>query len=201
MNILQKQMNDRIQKHDTHNVLKEMGYSSTAIDKANTRLANLLADPLLGVGSGGYDFKYSNREFLIVLCRILDINSNLVDMFLKDSKELAIRKAKAYRSHIFIDTGFKRTTQSIFVLAFMGSKRNISFSIEECILPKMQQIEIASNKARVHYKESKGSLKLWGDIDRYVFQCEENIRIIIDKDGEIIKDDGGFSRTKATTRP
>ena len=72
--------------------------------------------------------------------------------------------------YIFVDTGFKREGQTIISMAAMEPKRRIALDTEEiALLPLDAVLEKVVNIVRTHYRESGGSLPLWGEIEYYLY--------------------------------
>lgn len=87
---------------------------------------------------------------------------------------------------IFVDTGFKRTTQPIHALAFMEGRRRIPVSpeinqmlIEQCI-PEIQNIILK------HHHDTNGILDMWGEIQCYKYFITEQDAIVFDVDGTVL---------------
>ena len=53
-----------------------MGYNDHSAFKASNRIHNVLHSEKLGLDESGYDFKYSNLEFLDRLCEVLGVTDH-----------------------------------------------------------------------------------------------------------------------------
>ncbi len=79
MNNISDQLRQRIIRHiehqDRHDIIIKMGYTGSAKSRGKglQRLQNALSSKELGLANGGYDYKYSNKEFIYALCRALGI--------------------------------------------------------------------------------------------------------------------------------
>lgn len=91
-----------------------------------------------------------------------------------------------FKSYVFVDTGFVRTTQPIFALAFCEGQRAIPLEYEVRIKPINEQVEYVQNLVKSHYIEQKGQLGIWGDIKRYMFEYADGFQLEISPDGDVL---------------
>ena len=72
--------------------------------------------------------------------------------------------------YIFVDTGFKRKGQTIISMAAMEPKRHITLHTEEIASLLLDEVlQKVADIIRAHYRESGGSLPLWGEIQYYLY--------------------------------
>ena len=102
------------------------------------------------------------------------------------------------KPYIFVDTGFKRTTQPIFALAFMESHRRIPVS------PEINQMVIEQRNPKIqsiiqqHYQDTAGELDLWGEILCYKYFITDSDALVFDVDGTVLSGIEGYAPTPAT---
>ena len=84
-----------------------------------------------------------------------------------------------------MDTGFKRTHEPIFVLAFIEHFRRIPIP-ETAGIPLNKQIERVKQWIVRHYHENDGKLLIWGKIEKYWFHYGEDQVIAFSPDGTIL---------------
>lgn len=87
---------------------------------------------------------------------------------------------------IFVDTGFKRTTQPIFALAFMESHRRLPVSQEVNALPVGDRTPRIQRVIQQHFQDTDGQLPMWGSIQRYKYFLAEGEAMIFDVDGTVL---------------
>lgn len=162
-----------------------MGYRPKHADKASQRIQRAIDDPNLGLDDAGFDLKYSDEEFLKKLCEVLDLDSPSVLEEIKKVSDNAFEIRTRYQPWIWVDTGFKRTHEPIFVLAFIEHFRRIPLP-ELAGLPLDEQIEKVKKGILRHYKENDGKLLIWGEIKKYWFHYGENQVIAFSPDGTVL---------------
>jgi len=163
-----------------------MGYSSRNLVKAAARIHKVITDDHLGLDGGGYDFKYTNTEFVLKLCGVLGLDSadcsGQVDAIVAELDEYRHR----YHPWLFVDTNFKRTSQPIFALAFMEGKRRVYLSKDLVVLPMDKQVDQVGRLIRQHYQKSGGKLDLWGPIQHYKYFYDTDKFITFDTSGVVV---------------
>jgi len=169
-------------------ILKKLGYSSE--QKASLALEKFLKSNNLHewLHSGFYDFKYTAQSFFKKLCRILNIDTNIIEKALRFDMKLSLEIKKFENSYIFIDTNFKRTTQPIHALAFMESKRRLKLPKEQLLFQTDDEIlSLIGKFIQKHYKLSNGDIGIWGKIVHYVLHYK-NEKYIFDIKGKLLSD-------------
>ncbi|MEA3544354.1 MAG: hypothetical protein U9R69_03930, partial [Thermodesulfobacteriota bacterium] len=169
-----------------------MGYQRQNSIMALNRLTLLLAAPnLLGwFNQSAFDFKYSNREFVLKLGDILNIPQSEVIAGVTAVNKEQVRIEKMFPAYIFIDTKFKRQGQPIFSLAFLEGVRHINISKYDVLQNKTAELQRIQHIVMQHYRENNGHLKLWGKIHRYLYVYDVKQRLAILPNGEIANDNG-----------
>jgi len=168
-------------------ILKKMGYHN--LEAGRNRLNGLLEsnDLYHWLKKGGFDMKYSSEAFLYQLAETVGLSEEMQKHLHRYQKRLdAI--AKMSQPYIFIDTHFKRKSEPIFVLAFMEGRRRIFIDKEALVYKRLDEaLDYVGSIIKEHYRDSKGSLKMWGKIESYVYHHIDGTIWIFDKDGRIIE--------------
>ena len=168
-----------------NNILKEMGYSNLKI--AQQRLSSLLTTGLYNwLKHSQYDFKYTNKEFLIKLCSVLNISNYepKIEQLLNHINYINTLQ----QPYIYVYTNFKRTSEQIFVLALMEGSRNIYLN-KEAMYSKTD-VEISSIVSKIiteHYREHNGKLAIWRKILSYVYHHTNENKYVFNTKGELIE--------------
>ncbi|GAB6073612.1 hypothetical protein [Nautilia lithotrophica] len=138
-----------------------------------------------------YDFVLGSELFLK---KVIELCGDDKDMKIFEKiREKLSRKS----GHLFVNTNFKRISQPIFVLAFMEGLRNISID-RTSFENKEEELAYIRNYVKKHYKENNGKLKLWGNIQNYIYKSDRfNKYLVIDKDGNVINQMDEFNPSKA----
>lgn len=175
-----------------------MGYRRVD-EKLLTRLDSVLGDELLGLDSAGFDFRYSRDEFLIALCTALAIDPALRDAEHARIRALVSHRNTAFHPVLFVDTGFKRRNEPIFVLGLMEPRRWLGF--ERAFVDQDLGAQFAAARERVvaHYRNTDGVLPVWGVIQRYLFQYANDSVLIFDTGGRAIGETDAVRADRAAT--
>lgn len=168
-------------------LLRRMGYGRVNAQR-RARLVRVLDDDLLGMDDGEFDFRFDSLGFARALCEALELPVDMVEQGISDLHQSVARR-RAYAPSMFVDTGFKRKNEPVFVLAAMESKRWISFERTFRDLPAIQQICIAGKRAKEHFEVHDGVLPLWGEIQRYVFFYAPEITLYLNTHGQVVENE------------
>lgn len=87
--------------------------------------------------------------------------------------------------YIFVDTGFRRASQPIFVLAMLENRRRIGVERERC-----NDLDYVGRLAVAHYREQQGELMLWGPIQHYHYHDGRGKVYIAGPDGRFFESTG-----------
>lgn len=86
---------------------------------------------------------------------------------------------------LFVETGFRRAQQPVFVLAMLESSRRIS------VPPELHdQLERITEMVVDHYQAHHGELALWGKIDHYRYHDGRGRVYRISPDGRLLDESG-----------
>lgn len=195
---LQNTLKLKLAHSSLQDIAQMMGYSKKNKIKAAQRIENVLSDYQLNLYVGAFDFRYSNEQFLNKLCEVVGIEINNFQDEINIIKSANNKMRDRFKSYIFIDTGFKRDSQPIFMLGVCESMRHIQLGCDVQLLPIHDQIVYAQSLVKRHYADCNGTIKLWGNIKRYVFYYAEGATLALNGDGVILEDNPTVNVSHAT---
>jgi hypothetical protein len=184
---LETSLRDRLARRDRAEILHAMGYSESKLPKAIERLDAALSDGYLGLARSHYDFRYSNRGFLRALLKVLDAETPEADTAIDALERELQRKRYGYRPWLFVETGFRRTSEPVLALAAMEGRRRIRLPESVLSMSRKGTIRIASRRARRHFSDNAGRLPLWGAIQEYKLIMEDAEQVVLDTSGELVR--------------
>lgn len=167
-------------------VLNELGYSSPT-DKQIERLESLLTSPFLNLNESNFDFKYSNIEYIKTITKICGLDIKTAESYINETLKKVSARKTSFKPYIFVETGFKRTSQPIFVLAAIESQRYLDLPEYFDIKPSLEQLAVVHQVIDEHQEETKGSLQIWGEVISYFFVYDKNCALEISPKGKVIK--------------
>lgn len=182
-------LNQKIKDASIEDLKQKLDYQSTK--KLEKSLNKFLKTETIyeWLNSGFYDLSNNAEQFLIKLCKALEISNIELQKELDNciNKKTEIEKFKD--AYIFVNTNFKRKSEPIFALAFLESKRRISLYKNEKYLFKSRNeiLNIISNEIIKHYIFNNGKLVVWGDIVNYELYLFGNLYTFT-KDGKLINE-------------
>jgi hypothetical protein len=200
MSDLQQQIRQRAKFRAEDDLLRQMGYAKPGRHHRE-RLAMVLADPALGLGTPMYDFVHGRHDFLRALCSALRIPGHSCREFIAERDALEKAEGKAYQPWLFVDTGFRRSDRPgmpLFALALLERRRHLMLPADTCQLPWDEQLSRAQARVHEHMAESGGELKVWGRIQRYLFCYAEDHKLEIAPSGEVRGDALGKGLSQAS---
>lgn len=168
-------------------LLRLMGYASIN-GKNMMRLRRVLEDPHLGLGQASFDFKFGSEQFVRKLSQVLGVAQTKVDSEVDAIKQWLLEERTAFKPYLFVDTGFRRTGQPIFVLAMCEGMRRIGFTEQFWRKPLAEQVALAQQRASEHMQKTSGQLGVWGSIRQYWFYYTPDNRVEISTRGEVLND-------------
>lgn len=185
---LQQELALRAAHIDDISLLYLMGYRHPTL-KSRQRLRTVLADSMLGLRSSAFDFRYSSDAFVKALADALGADKIFVELELAEIRQQIETYENRFVPRIFVDTGFRRTTQPIFALAACEHQREIGLSDDEMAQYERasvpERIRILCERVRRHYIEHSGFLGIWGFIQHYVVQLDPQITLKVLSDGTV----------------
>lgn len=195
---LKQELHLKLANSSLYDIAALMGYKKFKIVAAASRIKYILNDDYLGLYSGKYDFRYTDKEFLLKLLGVLEINRVTYQKSLDKIEALYIDKRDRFKSFVFIDTGFKRTTQPIIALAVCEGQRHMYLDYDVRVKPLYEQIEYVQSLVKQHYIDKHGNLGIWGDIQRYIFFYASGSKLSISPDGVILEELDKINISKAS---
>ena len=181
-----------------NDVAQHMGYSKSGRGKAAQRITHVLADPYMGLNSGSFDFKFSNDEFLTALCEVLGIDVSDHKQELDAIHDEYTDRRERYKAHVFIDTNFKRQSQTLISLACLHGQRFIQLPYEIRFKDLFLQVEYVQSIVKQHYIENDGAIGVWGLINRYIFNYADGCSVSLSPDGVILEDEPVVNISRAS---
>lgn len=199
MNLLQE-LTIRLSHLSERDILLHMGYDKP-VERHVQRLRAVLNDPELGLASSQFDFKYSAEHFLLKLCEIAGIEPFKAQRAVATIQAQITRQENAFKPYLFVDTGFKRTTQPILALAVCEGQRYLHFDKDFWSAPLYEQLATVYERIQSHMDETQGFLGIWGYIRRYYFVYDhDGSAIEITPAGQIIAAHNHFQPSVATVK-
>ncbi|QEA37775.1 hypothetical protein FGL86_00960 [Pistricoccus aurantiacus] len=183
-------------------LLLQMGYPKPR-ETAIHRLQKVLADPDLGLTSGGFDFRFGSRAFLCALCEALGLDEADYLPTIDARQQWLREERNAFKPYIFIDTGFKRSDRpgtAIFALAVCEPMRHLKFPKGFWRRPWHEQIEEARRRVRQFMAETDGDVRIWGTAKRFLFFHARDAAIEIDPFGQVLGGWQGGVPSRASLR-
>lgn len=194
---LQHELKLKLMHGKLSEIAQLMGYNRKGINKAVTRIEQVLSDPQLNLYANVFDFKYSNQEFIERLCEVVGIDLNRFNAEIESITAYYEAIRDSFKSYVLVDTGFKRKNEPIFMLSCMEHHRYLYLSKDQCLLPVADQVAYVQTCIKKHYAENNGELPMWGEIQRYVFFYSEGCSISLNGDGVILEDSPVVNQSKA----
>jgi len=169
-NSLKNKIHTQINKIGYNEIVIKLNYSSK--EKAKKSLDKFLNTKTLydWLKNGHYDLKYNSKTFLDKLCE----TTNIKDINLLSEIEVQKNKIDTLNSletpYIISNVDWKRTSEPIFVLSFLISKKNFNIDKEIVygISKEKERIEILKILKK-HYKKYNGVLPIFGSIKSYFY--------------------------------
>jgi hypothetical protein len=164
-----------------------LGYKKVASGRI-AKIRALLSDPQLGMSSSGYDFRYSNRELILTLADALGLDPGWSRAELARIEAEIAAYAAAFKPYIWIDTGFKRSSEAVWLLALLESRRYLHLERDQLTQYLSSNFEdrlvLVQDLVRQHAKDCGGELPVWGVIQHYHFYYAENQAIKLLANGD-----------------
>ena len=104
-----------------------------------------------------------------------------------------------FHPYIFIETGFQRTGQPVWMLAVMESERRMPVPSVIIRLPLDQQIPVIQSIVVQHYEATGGQVEFWGRVERYRYLFAGHESIVFAPDGTVLGKGGGPSSEATLT--
>lgn len=184
---LQQELTVRASQITDTDLLAFLGYKKVETGHV-ARIRTLLSDPQLGMNSSGYDFRYTNRELILTLAGALGIDPDWSRAELARIEAEVAAFATAFKPYVWIDTGFKRTAEPIWLLALLESRRYLHLERDQLKQYFSSNFEerlvLVQHLVRQHASKCSGKLEVWGVIQHYHFYYAENQAIKLLANGD-----------------
>jgi hypothetical protein len=195
---LQDALKLKLSHSSLQDIAQMMGYSKKSRIKAAIRIENVLSDHQLNLYVGAFDFRYSNKQFLDKLCEVVGIEISDFETEIKGIQLAYDKMINRFKSYVFIDTGFKRKGQPVFILSMLEPRRYIQLDCKVQLLPIHEQVAQVQSLVKQHYIDCNGTLEFWGNIQSYIFFYAEGCKLALNVDGVILVDDPSVNISKAS---
>jgi hypothetical protein len=180
---LQTVLKNKLSETDIAWLAKQMGYGT--VDKLQAKITLTVESQYLGLDKSTYDFVYTQPEFIRKLSLVLDINSLFSNVIINEIQVELTRQKEKFTPYIFIETNFKRTTQSVMFLAAHQSMTYIEIDKAIGILTLNQQLSHIQNLVTRHFQEHP-HIPVWGEVKHYIYVYDEKLVLKLSPSGEIV---------------
>lgn len=192
---LQRLFKERLAVIEDKELSKRLGYRTTA--KVMVRVDEIINSRYLGLDKSGFDLRYSTPELVRKLAEVLSIPALLCDTVIEEIQAELLAENNKFSPYIFIETDFKRKSEPVFMLAALQSQRYLPIEEKTQSLSLNEQLDVVSQQIKVHYQQQT-SLKLWGEIQKYVFNYNESSALQFSTKGELLEAVEDYVYSKAT---
>src|SRR5690606_31500162 len=124
--------------------------------------------------------------FVQALCDVLNIHGDAIEQGIKMLEDECYEDRWAFRAYLFVDTGFRRTSQPVFILALSEHWRNLPLPVRIRRLSLADQLEMIRTHIHEHMASCGGTLRMWGDVKRYLYYYADNAALAFSPEGELI---------------
>lgn len=176
----------RIQEIDLVDALVAMGYCKED-QKAQQRLESVVASPVFDLDVPDTDLELNPVHFLHSLCQYLKMDPDAVEKEIDRLQKGMANWKNAFSCFLWLDTGFKRTHQSIQVLSATQDHRHIELGKTLGFLDMNEQIDEVQKVIAQHQHETDGDAGLWGIVKSYLFYYGPDSAIRLSTTGEILE--------------
>ncbi len=181
------QITQKLNQTNHKELLNHMGYNNLERGQQTLRTFLKTDNIYLWLKHGSFDFKFNSEEFLRELLEALDIPSSEYESEIRKHIHRIHQIAIMEQPCVRINTLFKRTTESLFVLMAMGPKTNFSINKELLVYKSnAEMFEIVSRIIRKHYISNSGILAFWGKIYYYHYFHTDGQKYIFNLDGTLL---------------
>lgn len=185
-----------LEKHSEESILIALGYSSPKALQYE-RLRTVMNEPRLGFDHSFFDFHLTHDEFIMQLCILGSIDKSVAYQEIEQVKADIAEEKAVFKPYLFVDTGFKRTTQPIFALAACEGQRYLAFEKDFYRLKLSEQLLRIYKTIQTHMEDTGGYLGIWGYIRRYHYVFDAGHSLEITPNGQIVAAHDDFSPSTA----
>jgi len=182
-----EEIKDRLKTSDKE-LYKKMGYNTQKLFEKTLNKFFESKDIKEWLLKSHYDLVNSSNQFFNKLAKELGVDESEIKEIIHEYERCLKEKKKFENSYIFVNTNFRRTTESNLTLGYAERIRRISLSDREDLYFKSEEeiLQEVSKIVKEHYKETNGELKIWGKIANYQVHLEEKT-FVFDIDGNLLK--------------
>ena len=198
--MLLQTIKEKLQHKDKHELIKQIGYNS--YKKGLLVLTKFIECNNIStwLQNKHYDMVHTSGTFFTHLCDSLEIDKSVCQEYINKNTEYNHEIERFVNSYIFVNTNFRRTSQTIISLSAMESTRRIKLDIEKLLFKSIDEIsKIVSVEIKNHFIGTNGILPLWGKIDNYVLHLNNNTYLFSNM-GEYLGDGDCINESKATLK-
>jgi hypothetical protein len=165
----------------------KLDYSEKYAEVAERRLQKILSGEFLGMTEGEYDFQYTNREILTLVCGSLNISEAIIECGINEIWEEYHRRKSLFRTYIKIEPENKFDGGSINARRCYDSRTITYMPVGLTEEELSYRLYTAENECREHYAENKGDLgRGYGRILSYKYYYAGNAYVdIIPENGDV----------------
>ncbi len=189
MNNISEQLRQRIIRHldnqDRRDIIIKMGYTGSAKSRAKglQRLQNALSSKELGLANGGYDYKYSNKEFIYALCRALGIEKADYAPQLQALDAHVRWVMNAQLPGVFADIAFNDNfVKSYMSMMAVGQLKYVKLDKHIRLQSREKQWHHICQAIRQHHAKMQGNIPYDGVIKGYYIRFNDSERLYIGVD-------------------
>lgn len=199
--MLLEKLKQKLQNIDTATLGHNLGYGSHKSFEKTLHKFLHTPDLQTWLKNGNFDFVFSAEEFVVNLCRVCEIQSDICSTQIQEAIAFNKELFKFDGCYIYVDTDFKRTGEPIFVLAaYEGRRRIFDFDKRDFVYKTIDEIlQRVSTIVQEHYKSNHGELPLWGTIKHYVLHIFDK-EYVFDTSGNFLKESAPIKESKAISR-
>lgn len=181
-----------LEKQSEESILIALGYSPPKALQYE-RLRAVLNEPWLGLEHSFFDFHLTHDEFIMQLSILAGIDKFVVYSAIQQVKADIAEEKMVFKPYLFVETGFKRSTQPIFALAACEGQRYLGFEKDFHRLKLSEQLLRIYKTIQTHMEDTGGHLGIWGYIRRYHYIFDVGQGLEITPDGQIVAVHDDFS--------
>jgi len=178
---------EKCMEQGLENIVKSLGYEN--LEKGLSRLNRVLSSPDLGLSVSEYDYVLGSEAFVQKLFITIGASDMINQSAIEDQLEKINDDRYGYRPWVFVDTGFKRQYEPVFVLAFLESRRRIRIS--KAFKKESRNMQLAHLKDWVlnfmkEIEADDGKVTIWGAPKQFVCHMAKDHIFTLDLEGDLI---------------
>jgi hypothetical protein len=165
----------------------KLDYSGKYAEVAERRLQKILSGEFLGMTEGEYDFQYTNREILTLVCGSLNISEAIIECGINEIWEEYHRRKSLFRTYIKIEPENDIRPCGMSACLLDHRIRTVYMPVGLTEEELSYRLYTAENECREHYAENKGDLgRGYGRILSYKYYYAGNAYVdIIPENGDV----------------